>query len=169
MCVCNDLIVLNRLCEEAENHARMLRQTEEHYRSRLVEMQEEKTLALEEKELHCASLISREQNNQHGLQVNFHLLKKCVYIITLFNIFKQEEISNLKREIEEKEKLADKARDESLEERRSWVQQIEDNRQRHLEEIQSVSLQNKKLVEELEERHQDAIDTAILGLKQQHT
>jgi hypothetical protein len=32
-----------------------------------------------------------------------------------------------------------------------------------------VSLQNKKLVEEIEERHQNAIDTAVLGLKQQHT
>lgn len=72
LCVCDDLSVLNRLCEEAENHARTLRQTEEHYRSRLVEMQEEKTLALEEKELHCTSLISREQNNQQGLQVNSH-------------------------------------------------------------------------------------------------
>lgn len=89
--------------------------------------------------------------------------------MTLFEISEQEEISNLKREIEEKEKLADKARDESLEERRSWVQQIEENRQRHLEEIQSVSLQNQKLVQELEERHQNAIDIAILGLKQQHT
>jgi hypothetical protein len=37
----------------------------------------------------------------------------------LFKIFKQEEISNLKREIEEKEILAHKVRDESLEERRS--------------------------------------------------
>lgn len=82
---------------------------------------------------------------------------------------KQEEISNLKREIENKEKLAEKAREESLEERRSWVQQIEENRERHLEEMQSVSLQNKKLVEEIEERHQNTIDTALLGLKQQHT
>ena len=65
-----------RLSEEAENHARVLRQTEEHYRSRLAEMQEEKTLALEEKELHCASLISREQNNQQGLQVHDYFLNK---------------------------------------------------------------------------------------------
>ncbi|XP_046463480.1 golgin subfamily A member 4-like isoform X2 [Daphnia pulex] len=143
-----EAVLQKKLSEEAENHARVLRQTEEHYRSRLAEMQEEKTLALEEKELHCASLISREKNNQQGLQ---------------------EEISNLKSEIENKEKIAEKAREESLEERRSWVQQIEENRERHLEEIQSVSLQNKKLVEEIEERHQNAIDTAVLGLKQQHT
>ena len=47
-----------------DNHTRALRQTEEHYRVRMAEMKEEKDLALEEKELHCASLIAREQNNQ---------------------------------------------------------------------------------------------------------
>ena len=53
-----------RLTEEMDNHTRALRQTEEHYRVRMAEMKEEKDLALEEKELHCASLIAREQNNQ---------------------------------------------------------------------------------------------------------
>lgn len=58
------------MSEEADSHARTLRQTEEHFRSRLAEMQEEKSLALEEKELHFASLIAREQSNQQGLQVS---------------------------------------------------------------------------------------------------
>lgn len=142
-----EAIMQKRLNDEVENHARTLRQTEEHYRSRLVEMQEEKALALEEKELYCASLVSREQNNQQGLQ---------------------DEITKLKREIEAKDKLVEKVREEGLEERRSWVQQIEDNRQRHLEELHSVNLQNEQLIEEQKERHQNAIDTAILDLKQQH-
>lgn len=62
----------------------------------------------------------------------------------------------------------EKVREEGLEERRSWVQQIEDNRQRHLEELHSVNLQSEQLIEEQKERHQNAIDTAILDLKQQH-
>ena len=65
--------------------------------------------------------------------------------------------------------MTDKVREEGLEERRSWVQQIEDNRQRHLEEIQSLGLQSKQFLEELEQRHRNTIDTAILELKQQHT
>ncbi|KAI9560211.1 hypothetical protein GHT06_014225 [Daphnia sinensis] len=142
-----ETIMQKRLSDEVENHARTLRQTEEHYRSRLAEMQEEKALALEEKELYCASLVSREQNNQQGLQ---------------------DEIANLKREIEAKDKLVEKVREEGLEERRSWVKQIEDNRQRHLEELHSVNLQNEQLIEQQKEHHQNAIDTAILDLKQQH-
>lgn len=59
-----------RLSEEAENYSRTLRQSEERFRLRLAEIQEEKALALEEKELHCLSLIAREQNNQQGLQVS---------------------------------------------------------------------------------------------------
>ncbi len=71
--------------------------------------------------------------------------------------------------METKEKMMEKVREEWLEERRSWVQQIEENRQRHLEEIQSLNLQNQQLMEELEQRHRNATDTAVLELKQQHS
>lgn len=71
--------------------------------------------------------------------------------------------------METKDKMMEKVREEWLEERRSWVQQIEENRQRHLEEIQSLNLQNQQLMEELEQRHRNATDTAVLELKQQHS
>ena len=64
-----EVVLQKKLNEEMENHSRLLRQAEEQYRQRLEELQEEKTLALEEKELHCTSLITREQNNQQQLQV----------------------------------------------------------------------------------------------------
>jgi hypothetical protein len=57
------------LNESEEAHQRALRIAEEEYRTRLAELQEEKSLALEEKELHVASLIAQERNNHQGLQV----------------------------------------------------------------------------------------------------
>lgn len=68
-----------RSSEEAENHARTLRQLEENYRTRLVELQEEKSLALEEKELHFASLLAREQSNLTQLNVRLSI-KSDIYI-----------------------------------------------------------------------------------------
>ena len=61
----------------------------------------------------------------------------------------------------------DKVREEGLEERRSWVQQIEENRQRHLEEIQSLTEKHQKLMEEQEQLHLSALDAALLEVKQQ--
>lgn len=60
-------------------------------------------------------------------------------------------------------------KEEGLEERRSWVKQIEDNRQRHLEEMDSLTQQNESLRKDLEQRHTNAIDLAVLELKQLHS
>lgn len=79
------------------------------------------------------------------------------------------EIADLKREIETKEKLNEKNREEWLEERRSWVQQIEENRQRHLEEMELTTAKHQQLIEEIEKRHQNAIDLIVLELRQKHT
>lgn len=113
-------------------------------------------------------LVNRTTNRDCRLLA--YLVSRDFLALTILfsNRQKQDEIANLKREIKAKEKLVEKVRDEGLEERRSWVQQIEDNRQRHLEELRSVSLQNEQLIKEQKERHQNAVDTAILDLKQQH-
>lgn len=63
----------------------------------------------------------------------------------------------------------EKVKEEGVDERRSWVQQIEDNRQRHLEEIQALTLQNEKHVEEIKQRHKHTMDTTVLELKQKHS
>lgn len=62
----------------------------------------------------------------------------------------------------------EKVREEGLEERRSWVKQIEDNRQRHLEELEVLTEKHRQLVEEKESAHRSALDAALLELKQQH-
>jgi len=74
----------------------------------------------------------------------------------------------LKQELDKKEKTIDKVREEGLEERRSWVQQIEDNRLRHLEEIQQLTTNHQQLIKEIEQQHKDAIGSAILDIKENH-
>ena len=136
-----------RLNEENDRHARHVRQLEDDFRSRLAELQEEKSLALEEKELQCSSLIAREQANHSHLR---------------------EEVANLKLQIESKSTALDNLKEEGAKERQSWIQQIEDNRRRHLEEMEALTAQQDRLRQELERRHADAIDTAVLELKDSH-
>ena len=74
----------HRLGEAKDDHQRLLRLAEEQYRSRLSELQEEKDLVLEEKELRCQSLITQHQNNQQGIQVTEQCLlyfKNLIFLI----------------------------------------------------------------------------------------
>merc|ERR1740128_862 len=86
-----DTLLKIKLGEAKDDHQRLLRLAEAQYRSRLSELQEEKDLVLEEKELRCQSLITQHQNNQQGIQ---------------------EELSMLKQELDKKEKAIEKIREE---------------------------------------------------------
>merc|ERR1712071_369724 len=142
-----DTLLKIKLGEAKDDHQRLLRLAEEQYRSRLSELQEEKDLVLEEKELRCQSLITQHQNNQQGIQ---------------------EELSMLKQELDKKEKAIEKIREEGLGERRSWVQQIEENRLRHLDEIQLLKTAQEQQMKTIQEQHKDSIESAILNIKDSH-
>lgn len=77
-------------------------------------------------------------------------------------------MSILKQELDKKDKTIEKVREEGLEERRSWVQQIEENRLRHLEEIQLLTTSHQQLIQQIEQQHKDAIGSAILDIKESH-
>lgn len=62
----------------------------------------------------------------------------------------------------------ERVKEESLNERRSWVQQIEDNRQRHLEEVRVLEKQQQTQAEEQAREHQNSIDAVVLDLKELH-
>jgi hypothetical protein len=80
----------------------------------------------------------------------------------------QDEIAAMKERLGEAGRNTEKVKEELLNERRSWVQQIEDNRQRHLEEMHSLKRQQQQQVDDLAREHQNAIDTIVLNLKEQH-
>ena len=70
--------------------------------------------------------------------------------------------------MESKEKMLEKAKEDVVEERRSWVQQIEENRLRHLEAIELLKEKHQQQVEQLKNAHESSLDAALLELKQQH-
>ena len=74
----------------------------------------------------------------------------------------------LKQELDKKEKAIEKIREEGLGERRSWVQQIEENRLRHLDEIQLLKTAQEQQMKTIQEQHKDSIESAILNIKDSH-
>ena len=74
----------------------------------------------------------------------------------------------MKREVAAKEKSIEKVREEGLEERRTWVQRIEDNRIRHLDELKTVNEKHQQFVSKREVEHKDSIEIAIMQLKEEH-
>ena len=63
----------NRLTELNESHVRATRVLEGDYQMRLTELEKEKHLALEEKELYFASQLTQERNNYQTSLVTFNL------------------------------------------------------------------------------------------------
>ena len=93
-----------------------------------------------------------------------HLVQQPFQRHSLF----RDEITALKERLGEAGENTEKVKEELLNERRSWVQQIEDNRQRHLEEMHSLKRQQQEQVDDLGREHQNAIDAIVFNLKEQH-
>ena len=64
--------------------------------------------------------------------------------------------------------VADKTKEDLLAERRSWIQQIEDNRQRHKEEINQLNAQHEQAIQNEIRQHRNDKESSILNLKDKH-
>ena len=105
----------------------------------------------------------------HWFQILYRLASfsySLFHWLIFFNF--QNEIADLKREIEAKEKNIEKFREEGLDERRSWVQQIEENRLRHLDDVEALKQKHKQFISKQESEHKDAMDAAVIQLKEEH-